>query len=58
MEKKKVDPEYLSLALRMVGKPMNPETIEIILDLIALLEEKGGNADIMDVCKLKAKWRR
>ena len=46
----------LDLALRMVGIKMDIQTIDIIIDLVELLEEKGDDTSMRDICKLQAVW--
>lgn len=53
----KVTVELLSMALRMVGIIFDDKTIDKIIDLVELLEKKGGNASIEDIVKLQAEWK-
>lgn len=52
----KVTVERLDVALRMCGMEFMKETIVKIIDLVELIENKGGETTIEDICKLKAKW--
>lgn len=49
----KVSTEYLDIALRMYGIQLNLNTIDIIIDLVELIKEKGGDLSITDISKLK-----
>lgn len=49
----KVTTEYLDIALRMYGIQLSKEIIDIVIDLVELIEEKGGGVTISDVSKLK-----
>lgn len=53
----KVTVELLSMALRMVGIIFDDKTIDKIIDLVELLEKKGGNASIEDIVELQAEWK-
>jgi len=52
----KVTVTNLDLALRMVGISFDLKTIDKIIDLVELIESKGDDTNIMDICKLKAEW--
>lgn len=52
----KVTTERLDLALRMIGVQVNRELVDKIIDLVELIEDKGGNTSIKDVIKLQAEW--
>ena len=52
----KVTVELLSMALRMVGIIFDDKTIDKIIDLVELLEKKGGETSIEDIVKLQAEW--
>lgn len=47
----------LDLSLRMVGITFDKKTIDKIIDLVELLEEKGDNTSINDICDLQATWK-
>lgn len=49
----KVTTEYLDIALRMYGIQLSKEIIDVTIDLVELIEEKGGEVTISDVSKLK-----
>lgn len=51
-----VTTEYLDMALRMCGYNVDLVLIDKIIDLVELIEEKGGDTHLMDICKLKAIW--
>lgn len=46
----------LDLALRMVGISIDKETIDKIIDIVELLEIKGDDTSIKDICELQAEW--
>ncbi len=48
----------LDLALRMVGITFDHKTIDKIIDLVELLEQKGDNVNIKDICELQEEWKR
>lgn len=52
----KVTTDYLDIALRMVGISLDLKLIDKIIDLVELIEEKGGDVSIRDVNELKSKW--
>jgi len=52
----KVTTDRLDMALRMVGIQLNIELVDIIIDLVELIEDKGGNTSLKDVSKLQAEW--
>lgn len=61
MSKKKkpidrVTTKRLDVALRMCGMKLPYEMIDKIIDLVELIEDKGGNTSMKDVCKLEAAW--
>lgn len=48
----------LDLALRMVGITFDRKTIDKIIDLVELIEEKGDDTTIKDVCELQLQWQK
>lgn len=50
---KSVNPEYLRIALALVGIGVNLETSEIIITTIDQIEAKGGRFTIYDAVKIK-----
>lgn len=54
----KVTTTNLDVALRMVGITFDRKTIDKIIDLVELLEEKGDNTTIQDVCELQLQWQK
>ena len=46
----------LDVALRMVGISIDKETIDKIIDIVELLETKGDDTSIKDICELQAEW--
>lgn len=53
----KVTTDRLDIALRMVGVQLNIELVDRIIDLVELIEDKGGNTSLKDVSKLQVEWR-
>ena len=51
-----VTTDRLDIALRMVGITFDHRTIDKIIDIVELIEEKGGETSIQDIEKLKAEW--
>ncbi len=49
----KVTPERLDVVLRIYGIQLSPEILGVVIDLVELLEHKGGNATISDVIEIK-----
>jgi len=52
----KVNTTNLDIALRMCGYQLDKSLIDRIIDLVELIEDKGDDASIRDVCKLQAEW--
>jgi len=52
----KVTTDRLDMALRMVGIQLNIKLVDRIIDLVELIEDKGGNTSLKDVSKLQAEW--
>ena len=52
----KVTTDYLDIALRMVGISLDLKLIDKIIDLVELIEEKGGDVSISDITELKSHW--
>ena len=53
----KVTTSRLDMALRMVGISMNLDVVDKIIDLVELIEVKGGKTSMKDICKLQAEWK-
>lgn len=53
----KITVEILYVALRMADIKINKELLDKIIDIIELLEIKGGKTNTKDMCQLKAKWK-
>lgn len=47
----------LDLALRMVGITFDHKTIDKIIDLVELIEDKGDETSIKDICELQSVWK-
>jgi hypothetical protein len=52
----KVTTERLDMALRMCGHNLDYNLIDNIIDLVELIEEKGGNVTMSDIISLKFQW--
>ena len=52
----KVTTDRLDGALRMVGLGLNIDLVDKIIDLVEIIEDKGGNTSLDDVLKLQAEW--
>lgn len=52
----KVTVKNLGLAFRMVGISCNEETIDKVIDLVELIEDKGDDTSMKDICKLEGEW--
>jgi hypothetical protein len=48
--------ERLDMALRMCHIELHKTIIDKIIDLVELIEEKGGETSIEDICKLINEW--
>ena len=48
----KVTSQYLKMGLKMAGINLSYETIDMIIDIVELIEDKGGNVSISDICEL------
>lgn len=53
---RKATPEVIGLSFRMAGIQTDPKNIPKIIDIFYLIEEKGGEADLHDMCRLIASW--
>jgi hypothetical protein len=54
----KVTTTNLDIALRMCNIEINKSIIDKVIDLVELIEEKGDNTSIQDICKLQAAWEQ
>jgi hypothetical protein len=54
----KVTTTNLDIALRMCGIEIDKSIIDKIIDLVELIEEKGDEVPIQDLCKLQASWEQ
>lgn len=54
----KVTTQYLELGLRMCGIQLPMDTVDKIIDVVELIGKKGGNASILDTCKLMEEWKK
>jgi len=53
----KVTTTNLDIALRMCSIEINEIILDKIIDLVELLEDKGNEVTIQDICKLQTAWR-
>lgn len=54
----KVTIERLDFVLRMCNIQLHSALIDKIIDCVELIEEKGEETSLMDVCKMQAEWKR
>jgi hypothetical protein len=52
----KVTTTNLDIALRMCNIQINKSIIDKIIDLVELIEDKGDDASIKDICELQGSW--
>ncbi|PHR23573.1 MAG: hypothetical protein COA36_16715 [Desulfotalea sp.] len=52
----KVTVTNLDLALRTANINVSKHILDKIIDLVELLEEKGDDTTIRDICKLQNEW--
>lgn len=48
--------ERLDMALRMCNVEINKAILDKLIDLVELIEDKGGDTSIEDICVLKSEW--
>ena len=58
MENSGLSTDNLDIALRMVGITLNRSIIDKIIGLVELLQTKGSDTSIKDVCELQEKWNK
>jgi hypothetical protein len=54
----KVTITNLDIALRMCSIEINKSIIDKVIDLVELIEEKGDETSIQDICKLQTAWEQ
>jgi hypothetical protein len=54
----KVTVTNLDIALRMCKIQVCPDLLDKIIDLVELIEEKGDDVTIKDICALQALWAK
>jgi len=54
----KVTVTNLDIALRMCKIQLDRELIDKIIDLVELIEDKGDDTSIKDICSLQVEWER
>jgi uncharacterized protein YnzC (UPF0291/DUF896 family) len=47
----------LDIALRMCHIEINKSILDKVIDLVELIEEKGQDVSIQDICELEASWK-
>ena len=52
----KVTVTNLDLALRTANINVSKHILDKVIDLVELLEEKGDDTSIRDICKLQSEW--
>ena len=50
--------DNLDIALRMCQIQIDKSILDRIIDLVELIEEKGDEISIADVCKLQEEWKQ
>lgn len=53
----KLNATNLDLALRMVGITFDLKVINKIIDLVELIQNKGNETNIKDICELQNEWK-
>jgi hypothetical protein len=48
--------EFLDLGLRLVGIQLPLDIIDKIIDVVELIEDKGGEASLKDIALLEKEW--
>jgi hypothetical protein len=59
MKKRRIDKvttDRLDMLFRIVGIDCDIDTVDKIIDLVELIEDKGGNTSLKDVVELQALW--
>lgn len=54
----KVTTTNLDIACRMSGISISVNTLDKIIDLVELIEDKGDDVTIKDISKLQAEWEK
>jgi hypothetical protein len=54
----KVTTKRLDIALRMIGVNLPIELIDNIIDLVELIEDKGEEVTLKDICDLQSGWEQ
>jgi hypothetical protein len=49
--------DRLDMTLRMCGIELHRNIIDRVIDLVELIEDKGGDVSLSDVSELKAEWK-
>ena len=52
----KVTVTNLDIALRMCNIQLDKTLIDRIIDLVELIEDKGDDTSIKDICQLQSEW--
>lgn len=53
-----VTTDRLHVALKLVGVDIHTSILDKVIDLVELIEDKGGDASIDDIVSLKENWNR
>lgn len=53
----KVTTTNLDIALRMCNIEINKKILDKIIDIVELIEEKGDEVNIKDICQLQSEWK-
>ena len=54
----KVTVSRLKTCLRMIGVDLPDEVIDKTIDLVELIEKKGGKTSLKDISKLESEWSK
>jgi len=54
----KVTTKRLDIVLKMCGIHLDYRLIDRIIDVVELIEKKGGKTSLKDTCKLQEEWER
>lgn len=53
----KVTTRHLEIALRLTGIYIDKSILDRVIDMVELLEDKGGSVTLHNIDELKKKWR-
>lgn len=53
----RVTTERLDMVLQMTAISIPYHIVDKIIDLVELLEDKGGKVNVNDICELQSEWK-